>query len=80
MRINHIVNNLSDNSFTHDILVEDCNTTLNGIVYRFNSQYYNYKLEQTSEQELYFYARDEKEANHILDDLKKYYQGLINHI
>ena len=80
MRINHIVNNLSDNSFTHDILVQDCDTTLNGIAYRFNSKYYDYELEQTSEQELYFYAKDEKEANEILDDLKKYYQGLINRI
>jgi len=79
MKVFHLVNDLQDNSFSHDIIIKDCIETLNGILYKFNSKYYDYNLEMF-ENELYFYAIDENQAMDILSDIKKHYQSLVNQI
>jgi|DEB0MinimDraft_10_1074344.scaffolds.fasta_scaffold209274_1 hypothetical protein len=79
MQIQHIINNLSDNSFSHDIVIKDCIESLNSILFKFNSKYYDYNLEMF-ENELYFYATDENQAHEILDNIKKHYQILVNQI
>jgi hypothetical protein len=79
MNVTHRVNNLGDNSYSHDVVVEDCHRTLSRMEIEFSRITHRYDVEKV-DGELFFYAVDEKQAYEILDDIREYYKKLVKYI